>query len=97
MNHCRLTIKIFECDFKNISKHNWSGKVLKIADELGFGDNMVCGEIFDLYEAKEKFKDIMHSDWSNNIGNIPKLRYYLQLKSDVNTEEYLTVNLTRGQ
>ena len=97
MNHCRLTRKIFEWDFKNISKHNWSGKVLKIAEELGFGDNVVCGEIFNLYVAKEKFKDVMHNDWSNNIGNMPKLRYYLQFKSDVNTEKYLMVNLTRGQ
>ena len=70
---------------------------MKIAEELGFGDNVVCGEIFNLYEAKEKFKDIMHNDWSNNVGNMPKLMYYLQFKSDVNSEKYLIVNLTQGQ
>ena len=39
----------------------------------------------------------MHHYWSNQIGNMPKLRYCTQLKSDIETEKYLEINLTRRQ
>ena len=97
MNQSRLTRRIFEWDFKNINDNNWSGKVLLISEKLGLSKTVVSGEVFDLQKAKEIFKDIMHNEWSNNIGGMPKLRYYSHFKCDIETETYLTVNLTRYQ
>ena len=46
---------------------------MSIAGELGMGEIVLRGELFDLHRAKEVFKDVMHHHWSNKIGNMPKL------------------------
>ena len=72
----------------NKKQHNWSGKVMRITEELGMEETVLQGESFDLHGAKEVFKDIMHQYWSDKIGNMPKLKCHTELKSDIEIEKY---------
>ena len=43
------------------------------------------------------FFDLMHLEWSNNVGFKPKLHYYTQFKQDVDAEKYVKFSITRSQ
>ena len=69
MNNSRLTKQIFEWDLMNHHNNNWSSNVMNIAVEIGMGETILKGELFGLQRVKEL---LMHNDWSNKIGDMPK-------------------------
>ena len=39
----------------------------------------------------------MHGEWSNSVGQKPKLRIYVQFKQNINVKDYATSNVSRSQ
>ena len=45
---------------------------MNIAVEIGMGETILKGEMFELSRAKELFLDMMHDDWSKYRRYVPK-------------------------
>ena len=90
MNSSPLTWKVSEYDFRNIRHQKWFGIVCDISEKLYLDEVIVKGNIFDL----KLIKDLMHEEWCDKIPIVPKLRYYVKLKHDVNTASHLKRQLT---
>ena len=95
MNHDRLTYKIFEYDLQHFSNDNWCGELESILEDLNMHENLLLGEEVDLEIAKEKLKVISDLDWQDNVGFKSKLRTYAKHKLNIETENYLTLNINK--
>ena len=57
------TKKVVEYQLININECNWVGKFCNILDKIGLELNLT-----------DDFLDLMHEEWSNNVGFKPKLK-----------------------
>ena len=62
---------------KIISECNWVRKFHNILDEIGKTDKLIESKELNLTDTENDFLDLMHEEWSNNVGFKPKLRNYI--------------------
>ena len=97
MNNERLTKKVAEYQLININDCNWVGNFYNILDKIGKTDKLIESKELNLTDTENDFLDLMHEEWSNNVGFKPKLRNYIKYKQNINAESYVTCNITRSQ
>ena len=97
MNNERLTKKVAEYQLIYINDCNWVGKSYNILDKIGKTDKLIESKELNLTDTENDFLDLMHEEWSNNVGFKPKLRNYIKYKQNINAERYVTCNITRSQ
>ena len=95
MNNDRLTRQAFEADQNHMSSTNWSGMVKQILSDIGKERNIENFEKIDINFANEKLKDLTNREFQENVEIKPKLRTYKLFKRHVETEKYVTANLSR--
>ena len=66
-------------------------------DEINKTEIISSGSNLNMTDIIDDFFDLMHMEWSNNVGFKPKLRYYTQFKQDVDVEKYVKLSMTRSQ
>ena len=93
----RLTRQLFEHQLVNLSDYNWCGEIYKIMDEINRTEIISSGSNLSMTDIINDFFDLMHMEWSNNVGFKPNLRYYAQFKQDVDVEKYVKFSMTRSQ
>ena len=95
MNNDRLTRQAFEADQNHMSSTNWSGMVTQILSDIGKERNIENFQKIDINFANEKFKELTNREFQENVEIKPKLRTYKLFKRHVETEKYVTTNLSR--
>ena len=66
-------------------------------DEINGTEIIRSGSNLNMTDIINDFFDLMHMEWSNNVGFKPKLRYYTQFKQDVDVGKYVKFSMTRSQ
>ena len=95
MNNDRLTRQAFEGDQNHMSSTNWSGMVKQILSDIGKERNIENFQKIDINFANEKFKELTNREYQENVEIKPKLQSYNVFKRHVETEKYVTANLSR--
>ena len=95
MNNDRLTRQAFEADLSQNTSSNWSGTVKQILHDIGREGNIENFEKIDISYATEKFKELTNREFQENVEVKPKLRSYKLFKKHVETERYVTANLSK--
>ena len=95
MNNDRLTRQAFEADQNHMSSTNWSGMVTQILSDIGKERNIENFEKIDSNFANEKFKELTNSKFQEKLEIKPKLWSYKLFKRHVETEKYVTANLSK--
>ena len=93
----RTTRKVFEWDLLYSNKIGaWSCYVRQILESLGCSDNFNTVSSTDITSSEILLKEIDIDRW--NVSRYKdKLRYYNMFKYSMETEEYLSFNITRYQ
>ena len=95
MNNDRLTRQAFEADQNHMSSTSWSGIVKQILSDIGKERNIENFKKIDINFANEKFKELTNREFQENVEIKPKLQSYNVFKRHVETEKYVTANLSR--
>ena len=61
-------------------------------EEINRKEIISSGSTLYMTDIINDFFDLMHLEWSNNVGFKPKLCYYTQFKQDVDAEKYVLYN-----
>ena len=93
LNENRLCKIIMRWDY-SISYNNWSSyvqEIFNLCQNTQHYDNLTE---YDLVNCSDKLLLDMTLNWKENLLAKPKLRIYRQLKETINTELYVSLNLT---
>ena len=96
MNNDRLTRQALEADQNHMSSTNWSGMVKQsLRDMIGKERNIENFKKIDINFVNEKSKELTNREFQENVDTKPKLRSYKLFKKHVETEKYVTANLSK--
>ena len=96
MDSNRLTRKVFDWDY-SLCRNNWSDHMKTIFLKTDF-ENVFYSRMFsDVNEASIKLHNIQKSDWVIQARSKPKLRTFIQYKLEFGLENYVKLNLSRGE
>ena len=96
LDNNRVTKQIFEWDY-SLKRNNWCSKVRNILESIGMENAFLNKECVNLNMAWSKLYEMCCNEWVNNVQNYPKLRTYVQYKSDVGLEPYVSKLLSVRQ
>lgn len=92
----RLTKKIFLYDYDCIGR-TWCFDIKSILQQVqmtNYYDSKLPVNLKDVEDALfVKYK----TDWCNKVGNVAKLRIYIQCKQYYETKKYLLASLTKAE
>ena len=92
----RLTKRIFNHIFERQST-KWYKAVCNILSEIGLDGHFWNKEPCDLNICKTELMASHNDTWHSLVTHKPKLRTYMSLKQNYNTENYVKLNLERNQ
>ena len=96
MEPSRLTRRVFEYDLK--CKGRWSSNLKSLLESLGCVNNLwLWNETVHIGNAKAKLLKMFEEAWLHQAREKPKLRTYVQFKTEFRAEDHLKVNLTKGR
>ena len=79
------------------SRHTYATEVRNLLFSYGFGYIWISQDIGNINmfisEFKIRLKDSLQQDWHNALSNSSKTQYYMQFKSLLNVERYLTIDI----
>ena len=95
MDTDRLTRQSFEADLSENISTNWTGRVKEILCGIDMEDKLANLERIDLSLVTKKFKELADSNFQEKVAVKPKLRSYKLFKRHIETEKYVTANLSK--
>ena len=87
INNTRLVKRICVWCYDN-PEHNWSNDVAQIAQLLNVENAFVNKLPFDIPDIKNRCMEQMKNEWKNALTTKPKLRTYIQFKTEFKVEPY---------
>ena len=92
----RLLRRVFETDCR-LRNNNWCSEIKTIMSRLELDEYFENKLFVNLESVKHKTASLYSTNWSNNVTTVPKLRLYVTFKTEVKTEKYLLLNLSRKE
>ncbi len=80
--------QIFEKDFELCNK-NWCYEFKCLCETLDITAIYINKEVVDLNIVRDKLKEVMISNWRDEVNSKPKLRTYVYIKDNVEVENYV--------
>ena len=97
MDTDRLTYKVFLWDLDRSNTHkNWCSDIRDIFQSVDMDNVFHSKEQYDISLVKGRLLEIDVRNWRYEVQNKPKLRTYIQFKSEIDTEEYVLSFLPKG-
>jgi hypothetical protein len=93
-NH-RLTKRIFNWNLD--SRGDWSTEVHRILTSVDMEDSFINKESCNIKCLTTKLKENYKIEWSHKITEKPKLRLYKTFKPEMETERYVSSNISRSE
>lgn len=78
------------------SKNNWCSELKEIFSVLNMNDVYTNKGTCDIKHCTQKLYDLCMSEWNAKVLNSPKLRTYKIFKVNIGLEDYIKLNLERG-
>ena len=101
MNNTRLTKHVFVYDYNRVRNNGvlctWSASLKDIFVNVDMLDTFESLTLCDLDLAKTRLMRKDSDIWLREVTSKPKLRLYVQIKTEFETEEYVKMNLTRSE
>ena len=97
MSSDRLTRQAFESDLHHITNNNWCGNVEKILQILNKEENLRNHDTIEIDTARKALEYINNEEFQQKLLDKPKLLLYKLFKRNIETEKYLTANLSRHE
>ena len=103
MDNTRLTKRVFLYDYHHIrrpttiSTWSWSSLLREIFSSIDMLEVFESLSICDLEVAKARLHNKDKDRWLRAVASKPKLRLYIQIKNEFETEFYVKLNLTRSE
>ena len=94
MDSDRLTRNLFKFDFR-LNNHNWGTEIHTILKDTNHENSFWSKSICDIGMTVDKLRQNAEEMWTKNIKSKTKLRTYTIVKSTLNTETYLKLNLVK--
>ena len=95
MPNDQLTPIFIQICFTPHNNNNWCGNVEKILQILDKEDHLRNHETIEINKAHKALEYINNEEFQEKIFDKPKLRLYQIFKRNIETEKYLTANLSR--
>ncbi|VDI50203.1 Hypothetical predicted protein [Mytilus galloprovincialis] len=92
----RITKLAFEFDYERC-RNNWCFDFKDILIKLDLVSHFERKEIIDMSLLDLRLQDFYLSMWKRDIINVSKLRTYVKLKTMVEQESYVKLNLSKSQ
>ena len=97
MDTDRLTYKVFLWDLDRSNTHkNWCSDISDIFQSVDMDNVFHSKEQCDISLVTGRLLKIDVRNWRYEVQNKPKLRTYIQFKSEIDTEEYVLSFLPKG-
>ena len=91
----QLTRQAVESDLHHITNNNWCSLVERNLQILNKEENLQNHETIEINTARKALECINNEEFQQKILDKPKLRLYKLFKRNIETEKYLTANLSR--
>ena len=92
----RLVKKILEYEIKNIG-NNWASDLFDVLEMINLEESLFDHKSIDIDLVRTKLFDTMYEHWAENVAFKPKLRYYIQHKQNIETEQYIKKSISRSK
>ena len=90
----RITKRVFNWYYEN-PENNWCSDIRRISYLLNMPEVYRSRTAFDLQATENKVHELMQREWSTNLQLKPKLRFYLNFKTELYVEPYVKYNVRR--
>jgi hypothetical protein len=97
MKNDRLTKKVFTYEYALNKRGSWCRFVRNTLTDLDLENIYLSQQPCDLVLCKTKLYENYRKEWSDNLKRKPKLRTYVQIKKNFETEKYVKLNLDKNQ
>ena len=97
MDNNRLTKKIFLYDLNLNRNNSWCSEIRTIFDKIGLLDNFQNRNICDINSCEQLLFENHCIEWTDKTKEISKLRTYILIKNQYNTEDYVKAHLPKQE
>ena len=97
MDNNRLTKKIFLYDLYINRNNSWCSEIRTIFDKIGLFDNFQNRNICDINSCEQLLFENHCIEWTDKTKEISKLRTYILIKNQYNTEDYVKAHLPKQE
>ena len=96
LDDSRLTKNIFQYDYSRCTR-NWCSEIRKIFIDIDLVENFDNLLPVNLESAQQRLHEKECTLWKNGCKNKPKLRSYVVMKENYETENYVKISMSRSK